>query len=506
MKKSSVKAADLNNPVIIGTFEGECADSNITNKNGLDITREVWENVFASEEYAEGIENGWFIGFCGHPEDPNCMDFRNACIVMTEGHIDDNGKIYGKFNLVDTPVGQVVKKFIDAGVKFGISVRGAGDIYNNSVDPDTFVFRGFDIVAFPAYPESVPEFTAIAASTDADKQAKYKAVCAAVRTNLQSITSSEALDVIQAQFAEQSDEYKMIDAKKKELENCKVQSSEDTSDESEDIDIQEQRIEGITQLYLSTRNELADSRDRFNKLSESSHKEISELRKINASLNDEVSMLNNHIAIMESSASRKIKTLERITASQMKSIKSDLDESKKRCKIMQSTNTKLKDEKIKLDKKMSNLVTANEQLSKENKSLSTSNLIYKQRIEATANDIDEKDSVISDLRTELRETVTAATESESRTSNLDAKIKKLQQEVSAATKLIQEYQDAYANLYANAIGVHLEDVRVTSATSVRELQSIIGSTNVGSQQSVSQDDDFIDVGDFSDNDDDLVTL
>lgn len=506
MKKSSVKAADLNNPVIIGTFEGECADSNITNKNGLDITREVWENVFASEEYAEGIENGWFIGFCGHPEDPNCMDFRNACIVMTEGHIDDNGKIYGKFNLVDTPVGQVVKKFIDAGVKFGISVRGAGDIYNNSVDPDTFVFRGFDIVAFPAYPESVPEFTAIAASTDADKQAKYKAVCAAVRTNLQSITSSEALDVIQAQFAEQSDEYKMIDAKKKELEDCKVQSSEDTSDESEDIDIQDQRIEGITQLYLSTRNELANSRNRFNKLRASSHKKISELRKINASLNDEVSMLNNHIAIMESSASRKIKTLERITASQMKSIKSDLDESKKRCKIMQSTNTKLKDEKIKLDKKMSNLITANEQLSKENKSLSTSNLIYKQRIEATANDIDEKDSVISDLRTELRETVTAATESESRTSNLDAKIKKLQQEVSAATKLIQEYQDAYATLYANAIGVHLEDVRVTSATSVRELQSIIGSTNVGSQQSISQDDDFIDVGDFSDNDDDLVTL
>ena len=31
---------------ILGTFEGECADSNITNKNGLDITREVWETVF----------------------------------------------------------------------------------------------------------------------------------------------------------------------------------------------------------------------------------------------------------------------------------------------------------------------------------------------------------------------------------------------------------------------------------------------------------------------------
>lgn len=41
---------------IIGTYEGLCADANITNLNGLDITREVWENVFASDEYKTAIE------------------------------------------------------------------------------------------------------------------------------------------------------------------------------------------------------------------------------------------------------------------------------------------------------------------------------------------------------------------------------------------------------------------------------------------------------------------
>ena len=39
------------NSAILGYYEGECADSNITNLNGIDITREVWENVFASDEY-----------------------------------------------------------------------------------------------------------------------------------------------------------------------------------------------------------------------------------------------------------------------------------------------------------------------------------------------------------------------------------------------------------------------------------------------------------------------
>ena len=107
---------------ILGTYEGECADSNITNLNGLDITREVWEHLFASDEYKKAIKLKQYIGFLGHPEEPDCQDFRRACIIMTEGHIDDNGKVYGKFDLVDTPVGRIVKAFQDACVVFGISV------------------------------------------------------------------------------------------------------------------------------------------------------------------------------------------------------------------------------------------------------------------------------------------------------------------------------------------------------------------------------------------------
>ena len=158
---------------ILGVYEGECADANVTNNNGLDIQREVWETVFHSDEYKTGIEKGWYIGYLGHPEDPGCQEFKDSCIVMTEGHIEDNGKVFGKFNLLDTPVGRIVNTLRKAGVKFGISVRGAGDIIANSVDPETFVFRGFDLVAFPAYPDAVPEFKAIAASTDLKEQNWY---------------------------------------------------------------------------------------------------------------------------------------------------------------------------------------------------------------------------------------------------------------------------------------------------------------------------------------------
>lgn len=502
----SVKATDINKPAIIGTFEGECADSNITNKNGLDITREVWETVFASEEYADGIKNLWFLGYLGHPADPGDQHFQDACIVMTDGYISDNGKIYGKFNLIDTPVGRIVKTFIDAGVKFGISVRGAGDIYNNSVDPDTFVFRGFDLVAFPAYPESIPEFTAIAASTDLETQQKYKAVCAAVRTNLQSITSAESLDVIQAQFAKQSEEYKMIEDKKDELKACEA-----SEDPEEELDINAQRIEGMTQLYLDTKAELIHANETIKQLRNHSTKRISRLKKVNASLEEEITSLSDHINILESTSTRKMKSIERITASQMSelsNIQQALEESNAKYKTVKLANSKIKIESAKLVEENKKLITANKELENKNKRLENSNLIYKQRIEATANDIQQKDSIISDLQSELSETVTAATDTEVRTSNLDAKVKKLQQDLSAATKLIQEYQDAYAYIYASAIGVRLEDVRVTSATTVKELQAIIGSSQVQSRPAITDAEEIVDIEYISDpdNGDDLVTL
>ena len=73
--KSEKKITVSSRYKILDTYEGEILDTNITNKNGLDITRDVME--------------------------------------------------YGKFNLIDTPVGQIVKKFQDAGVIFGISIRGS---------------------------------------------------------------------------------------------------------------------------------------------------------------------------------------------------------------------------------------------------------------------------------------------------------------------------------------------------------------------------------------------
>lgn len=502
------EASPINKSTVIGQFDGMCADADITNENGLDITREVWENVFNSDIYKKAIELGWLIGYLGHPNDPNCMNFMDACIVMKEGHIEDDGKVYGKFDLIDTPVGRIVKSFIDAGVTFGISVRGAGDIIDNSVDPDTFIFRGFDLVTFPAYTEAIPTFTAVAASSDIETQKKYKAVCAAVKKNIEGINTIEAATILQSQFAAQSDEYKLLEDRKQAILG---------EDNEEDIDIADEKVVAMTDLYLQAKTELDEA-------------------------NSKVKILQSQNATTRKLYSKKLKSIKRIMAAQANDLEDELFETTNNYQVIKASTAKLKDENSRLQHKATRLNDENSRLQAVTSSLQTqvanlkqsnksykqkieastqeitslqtqvkdlknSNLKYKQKVEASTNEMNEKESVISSLRSELNETVMSATELEARTSNRDATVKKLHQDIAAATKLIQDYQEAYANLYANALGVHIDNVTVTSTTTVDELKSIINGASASQPAtSIMESTQIEDLVDVDYGDDDLITI
>ena len=449
--RSAIKASV--NSAIIGSYTGEVLDSEITNKNGLDITRDVMETVFASDDYKEGIENGWFIGFLGHPEDPDCQDFKNGCIVMTEGHIDGDGKCYGTFNLIDTPVGQVVKKFIDAGVKFGISIRGAGDIIGNSVDPETFVFRGFDLVAFPAYPNSIPEFKEIAASSNAADRKKYQSVCSAVMKNLDAITSSSSIEVLKAQFAPQSDVYKALSDRSEQLTA------------SETISIDAERIVAMTDMYI-----------------EAEHR--------NSVLASENEKLKIRMARMESAQRRKIEAMHRISGGQLEEMQSELDAVQTKCDALERTKTRI--------------TASNDALKKELEAVKSNNLIYKRKAQSACSDSSDKDETIASLQKQLRETVTASRKMQSDASNRDDEIESLRNELIVCQRQLRSYQDAYVQIYASALGANPQSLTVSDATTVAEIEKQVecatNTVNIGVQPAV----DVLD--DYDDTSDDLITI
>ena len=415
-------------PAVIGEFSGKCCDANVFNANDMHLGEELFEKLFASEEYQRAMQNRHYIGYLGHPEDPNCMEFEHACIVMTECHMNGDGEIEGKFDLVSTPVGKVVKSFIDAGVNFGISIRGAGDVANDGeVDPDSFIFRGFDLVTFPAYSDCIPEFKEIAASQDLDKQVKTKKVYATIRANLDKITSTEALDMIEEQLREDSDIYNEVEERKNQLAEAELEAQMDATavDESAAIiEVQEQKIDSLVQLLAE---EVED----------------------NKQLADRLAASEKEAAAFEVACSRKLDSYSRIVSTQI----SDMEE--ERTKLIQANKA--------LSAKLNKVIASSD----------SKNLKYNQKIEASSRAISQKDSAIESLKAQLSETVAANEKLSKETSNLGESVEDLKSRVEAAEDMVLEYQKAYANMYANALGVHLDNISITSATTVAELQKII---------------------------------
>ncbi len=458
--KSNIIAEATTNNTILGTFTGKCCDAAVVNNNDMKLDRELFEKLIKSEEYKDAMEHRYYIGFLGHPEDPNCQDFKDGCIVMTSMEIKDNDEIYGTFDLIDTPVGRVVKSFIDAGVQFGISIRGAGDVdAQGNVDPDTFIFRGFDLVAFPAYNDAVPEFIEIAASADP----KYKKIKAAIDSNLKYITSSTAIEEIQANLNPHSAEYKKLEARKLDI-------GVSPDEESEDSDLDEitaKKLEAMTDMYI-------------------------EECERNQQLESALASTRVELKSVKASYERKFKSLKRITASQNDLMQKRLE------KVMASNDTldselrianrKLK--RIKASKQV--LAEENSEISKELSNANKNNLIYKQKIESSSADIENKDATISGLREKLNKTVVASTNAQRDASNRDEEVKQLKSQLSSSNKtisdlesrvvaceeLLHQYQQAYADFYATARGISVSGLPVTASTSVRDLENLIqGATN-----------------------------
>lgn len=478
MAKRKIKSNTVikNDKTILGTFTGKCCDAAVVNNNDMKLDRELFEKLIDSDEYKDAMEHRYYIGFLGHPEDPNCQNFKDACIVMTSMEIKANDEIYGTFDLIDTPVGRVVKSFIDAGVEFGISIRGAGDVdAEGNVDPDTFIFRGFDLVAFPAYNDAVPEFIEIAANSDP----KYKKIRAAINTNLPYITSTTAIKEIQATLNPHSAEYKKLEAKKQDIgtpdESCPECSDEDLEE------ITAKKLRCMTDMY------------------------IEECEK-NAELEKTLASTRTELRQVRASYDRKIQSLKRITASQNKLMTERLQKVTASYSIATGATNQLKDELRykngeleRVQGKLERIEAHTDVLTKENSEIvreldraNKNNLIYQQKIECSSADIEDRDATISSLQQKLDKTVIASKNAKRDASNRDEEVKQLESQLSSSNRTISdlesrvvaceemlfEYQQAYADFYATALGTSVSGLHITASTSVNELKDLIqGATN-----------------------------
>lgn len=147
---------EMNSRHILGRIVGPIADYKNPTRNGRKYTEKLWNKTFDDPIVKEKIENKCLYGELGHPEDRLDTDMSKICICMAEQpKKSTDGKLYGVFDILDTPNGRILKTLLDYGTTIGVSSRGEGDLISDYmgeeiVDPDTYQYECHDAVLLPA--------------------------------------------------------------------------------------------------------------------------------------------------------------------------------------------------------------------------------------------------------------------------------------------------------------------------------------------------------------------
>jgi hypothetical protein len=135
-------------------IEGIFMQADSKNRNGRIYPKAVMEA--AVDKYmSEQVSKGRAVGELNHPEGPT-INLDKVSHKITELRWEGNN-VVGKAQILNTPMGQIVKGLMDGGVQLGVSSRGMGSLAQrggvNYVGKD-FQLATVDIVQDPSAPEA----------------------------------------------------------------------------------------------------------------------------------------------------------------------------------------------------------------------------------------------------------------------------------------------------------------------------------------------------------------
>lgn len=135
-------------------IEGIFMQANKANRNGRIYEGKIMKP--AVDNYVnEQVKTGRAVGELNHPEGAS-INLDKVSHRITELRWDGDN-VYGKAQILNTPMGQVVKGLLEGGVKLGVSSRGMGSLERREgvmyVGED-FRLATIDIVQDPSAPEA----------------------------------------------------------------------------------------------------------------------------------------------------------------------------------------------------------------------------------------------------------------------------------------------------------------------------------------------------------------
>jgi hypothetical protein len=147
-------------PGVIARGKGPIGITETENKNGRWYSNDFWESVLSNPETQKSLKERSMVGSADHPSS-YLPPFHMISHVITDAKVDRNSNaLLADFDILDTPMGKIVKTLFDAKVKVGASTRALGktklESGRNKVQKEGYHWGGFDFVLDPSCQNAYP--------------------------------------------------------------------------------------------------------------------------------------------------------------------------------------------------------------------------------------------------------------------------------------------------------------------------------------------------------------
>lgn len=180
---------DGKNYVKDGTWvvEGVFQRSDVRNQNKRIYRRKLWETRIgnANGGVQKAIKDRSMIGHFEHPKDGK-TDGNLGALLVTGLKLLEDGRVWGRAELLDSVPGNTLRNFTRDRVKWGVSSRGRGTVDNSGYVNEDYELVTFDATMTPSTPGANPRPVGEASpkTNEADKQLhNVTAVSEAVTTD-----------------------------------------------------------------------------------------------------------------------------------------------------------------------------------------------------------------------------------------------------------------------------------------------------------------------------------
>lgn len=131
-------------------LKGIIQRADAANQNGRIYPKEILYREI--ENYRKLVRERRAHGELDHADEP-VVNLKNISHIITDIWFEEDGTVYGEVEVLDTPMGKILRTLIESNVTVGISSRALGSVHSdgiNDIVEDDLHFICWDFVSEPS--------------------------------------------------------------------------------------------------------------------------------------------------------------------------------------------------------------------------------------------------------------------------------------------------------------------------------------------------------------------